>query len=250
MDAPQLTMESVEVSSGEHSEDVEIAMPPQRATRSGSTVVVVDEDENDDVGESGARPQQQPRIIDAPFSSQCLPSAPVSSQSLPSVQSSDQVLGLDDRLDCTDSNALFSRISEQQQRRSSHQQGGQQRNPSPHRRLSTRTSSFRQSASKLTRPSFSRRPSMHETHDSEPLMRGEFLYYLYSFAILGTSFRMFMARFFGQDCEMPGSVSDFMSPLTETICVTSSGTTMQHGGALFLGELKCCRIYDSLQTSQ
>lgn len=77
---------------------------------------------------------------------------------------------------------------------------------------------------------------MHETYDSEPLMRGEFLYYLYSFAVLGTGFRMFMARFFGHDCEHPGSVTDFMSPLSEKICVTSNGMTLQHGGALFSGK--------------
>jgi fluoride ion exporter CrcB/FEX len=83
-------------------------------------------------------------------------------------------------------------------------------------------------------PQISRRPSVHETHDSAVLRQAEFLYYLYSFAILGTTLRLFLGRLFGSDCESPGEIEDFMSPLSEKICVTSGGTTLQHGGALFL----------------
>jgi len=93
-----------------------------------------------------------------------------------------------------------------------------------------RLSDFRMSS----RRRLSRRPSMHETHDSEPLRKGEFLYYLYSFAVLGTTLRMFFSRFFGEDCENPGYINDFLSPLSEKICVTASGLTMQHGGAMFI----------------
>ena len=234
MDSPQLTMESVEVSTtpgGDHAdEDVEMVPRQQQKQHTQSAPCMIDVDENDETAASTPRQQlqqqQEPTIIT---------SAPNSGFSLMSPQPTDQVLDLENRLDCSDSNALFTRMNRQQQQ---HQpQGSSSSDAPPSRRmLYSRTSSLRQTASKLGRPSFSRRPSMHETYDSEPLMRGEFLYYLYSFAILGTSCRIFMSRFFGRDCEDPGAVSDFMSPLTENICVTSNGLTMQHGGALFSGE--------------
>lgn len=235
------SMDSVEVSSTE----VEVAAAHLGcASSSSGGGRGVEDDENDKAGTttSTSRPQhfsnQPHNIVSAPLSGDSIPSSPT-----------DQVLDLDNRLDCSDSNALVSRISQQQEQQQpsssssipvQHSQSEVIEVSTPprpiHRRLSmsSRTNSFRQSAAKLARPNFSRRPSMHETHDSEPLMRGEFLYYLYSFAMLGTAIRIFLARFFGGDCEHPGETTDFMSPLSNHICVTSSGQTIQHGGALFL----------------
>lgn len=233
MDSPQLTMESVEVSTtpgGDHA-DVEMVVPQQQQHQQPTLVVaapcMIDVDENDDTADS--TPRQQPHQQEPTTAM----SAPTSGFSIISAQSTDQVLDLENRLDCSDSNAIFTRMNHQQQQPPDSSDAPP---ASSRRMLYSRTSSLRQSASKLARPSFSRRPSMHETYDSEPLMRGEFLYYLYSFAILGTSVRLFIGRFFGRDCEDPGAVTDFMSPLTENICVTATGMTLQHGGALFSGE--------------
>ena len=277
MDSPQMTMQSVEVSTeDEHSSvGVELAVPQphhrqqQDPSTFGTTIVVVDTDENDDTGNkfqaslsssissststpTSAVATQQHRQEEQHHQHQhhMMMGAPVSSRSVLSASSTDQILHANHRLDCSDSNAIFSYNAQHQQMQSSSNSSSRSssnsRNrcerssrtpPPPQRRLSlsNRTHSFRRSASKLSRHNFSRRPSMHETYDSEPLMRGEFLYYFYSFAILGTTVRMFLARFFGADCEF-GNVTDFMSPLTQNICVTASGKTLQRGGALFLGE--------------
>ena len=249
MDSPQLTMESVEVSTtpggGDQVEqDVEMVVPPRQQQEQQqyygsphpSALGKVDVDENDDTGDAAPSGQQHEQDMTVTTMS-----APSSGFSLISAKSTDQVLDLENRLKCSGSSGVF-RIHQQQQQQRRPDGSSSDAAPQPsqtssdRRMLYSRTSSLRRSASRLARPSFSRRPSMHETYDSEPLMRGEFLYYLYSFAILGTGFRMFTGRFFGTDCEHPGHVSDFMSPLSENICVTSTGRTLQHGGALFSGE--------------
>jgi fluoride ion exporter CrcB/FEX len=51
-------------------------------------------------------------------------------------------------------------------------------------------------------------------------------------AIIGSCSRVFLSRFFGEDCE-DGGISDFLTPLSSQICVTAGGRTMQTGGALF-----------------
>jgi|GEM_PF-6560866 len=61
----------------------------------------------------------------------------------------------------------------------------------------------------------------------------EYVFYLSAYAVLGAVLRVYVARFFGQDCDDP-SVNDFLTPLSRQICVTASGKTLQHGGALFL----------------
>jgi fluoride ion exporter CrcB/FEX len=147
--------------------------------------------------------------------------APLSSQSLSSVQSTDQVLEFNTRLDLSDSTAIMSSLNKSKIASSGD---------------TVPTVNYRSTSklSILTARRLSRRPSIHETHDEEPLRRVEFLYYLYSFAILGTSIRVFLGRLFGQDCANPGAVNDFLSPLAETICVTTTGSTEQTGGALFI----------------
>ena len=60
-----------------------------------------------------------------------------------------------------------------------------------------------------------------------------FLMYLSVFSIFGSILRVFLARFFGEDCESH-SVTDFLTPLSRQICVTASGRTLQTGGALFM----------------
>lgn len=58
--------------------------------------------------------------------------------------------------------------------------------------------------------------------------------YISVFAAFGSILRVYMGRFFGLDCEQSShSAQDFMTPLSERICVTTSGKTMQTGGALF-----------------
>lgn len=150
----------------------------------------------------------------------------------PTTRSRDQVLELNNPLDLADSSAIFSRLNNQ--------------NCSPEppsSRLSNRRSPsdspprLSPNASGKSRGPLIRRPSDNEIrHDPPPpvpLRRGEFLCYLYSFAILGTTLRLFVGRLFGSDCEFPGIVEDFLTPLSQSICVTSSGKTLQHGGGLF-----------------
>ena len=60
-----------------------------------------------------------------------------------------------------------------------------------------------------------------------------FFMYLSAFSMLGSIFRVFLARFFGEDCERR-AVDDFLSPIFTKVCVTASGRTLQTGGALFI----------------
>ena len=61
----------------------------------------------------------------------------------------------------------------------------------------------------------------------------ESLFYVSISAILGSVFRVYMARIFGLDCQYKAS-DDFLIPLTSNICVTNDGRTVQTGGALFI----------------
>ena len=61
----------------------------------------------------------------------------------------------------------------------------------------------------------------------------ESVFYVSISAILGSVFRVYMARIFGLDCEYEGGFSDFLSPVATNICVTNGGRTEQTGGALF-----------------
>jgi CrcB protein len=199
LESPQLTMESVD--SG-----TDLELSPRRR------VLVSDGDENDAV------------FVD---SNPAL-GMPISSRSLSSsTQSRDQVLDLSAQLDITDSSAIISRLNNNNNNKQMSPDNGKatRRSSSPLGNPTPRVSGGR---------TLARRPSMHETHDDDCLNRAEFLYYLYSFAIVGTSLRVFMARLFGQDCDHPGVVSDFLSPLSEKICVTATGETIQRGGALFI----------------
>ena len=60
----------------------------------------------------------------------------------------------------------------------------------------------------------------------------ESVFYVSISAILGSVFRVYMARIFGFDCEY-GHLNDFLLPVASDICVTSGGRTEQTGGALF-----------------
>lgn len=138
--------------------------------------------------------------------------------SLPSSHT-DQVLELNHRLDLSDSSAIITRLSTLNA------------SPEPPSGLSNRISPSKVSVK--SKQQLSMYPQVPESHDAAPLKQAEFLYYLYSFAILGTSIRVFLGRLFGSDCENQGQMEDFLTPLSEQICVTSGGTTLQHGGALF-----------------
>jgi hypothetical protein len=63
------------------------------------------------------------------------------------------------------------------------------------------------------------------------------IFYISTFAILGTVLRLYLGRFFGLDCirkeQDIDSANDFLTPLSSLICVTSDGKT-QRGGALFI----------------
>ena len=59
-----------------------------------------------------------------------------------------------------------------------------------------------------------------------------YLLYLSTFAVLGSITRVYVARFFGEDCE-DHNIEDFLTPLSSQICVTAGGASLQTGGALF-----------------
>jgi CrcB-like protein, Camphor Resistance (CrcB) len=62
------------------------------------------------------------------------------------------------------------------------------------------------------------------------------LFYISTFAILGTVLRLYVGRLFGLDClqkERGDVESDFLSPLFSLVCITSDGRT-ERGGALFI----------------
>jgi hypothetical protein len=69
----------------------------------------------------------------------------------------------------------------------------------------------------------------------------EFLHqalYISGFAIVGTIFRVYVARIFGQDCELrryneSALPQDFLSPFSSLLCITNSGK-YANGGALFV----------------
>ena len=54
------------------------------------------------------------------------------------------------------------------------------------------------------------------------------------FSIYGITIRSFMGRFFGGDCANATPINDWLTPLSQHICVTTTGTTEQYGGALFI----------------
>mmetsp|Transcript_8550 Transcript_8550/g.18493 ORF Transcript_8550/g.18493 Transcript_8550/m.18493 type:complete len:439 (-) Transcript_8550:1519-2835(-) len=61
--------------------------------------------------------------------------------------------------------------------------------------------------------------------------------YLSLFTTVGVTIRAFAARFFGEDCSSASEgqpIDDWLWPVSHKICVTTSGTTEQYGGALFL----------------
>jgi CrcB protein len=64
----------------------------------------------------------------------------------------------------------------------------------------------------------------------------EIIAYISCFALFGTVVRVFLGRLLGFDCEdknSPSPIKDFMSPLSNHICITASGKTVATGGALF-----------------
>ena len=63
--------------------------------------------------------------------------------------------------------------------------------------------------------------------------------YLSLFSVIGLTLRAYVGRFFGGDCEAAYAsggthVDDFLWPVSRLVCVTSTGGTSQHGGALFI----------------
>ena len=59
--------------------------------------------------------------------------------------------------------------------------------------------------------------------------------YLSIFSIIGVTTRSFIGRLFGGDCDSIGDpIDDWLYPLSHQICITASGRTEQHGGALFI----------------
>jgi len=61
----------------------------------------------------------------------------------------------------------------------------------------------------------------------------ESIFYVSISAILGSIFRVYMARIFGFDCDYKG-VDDFLTAFTSNICVTNGGQSIRTGGALFI----------------
>ena len=75
-------------------------------------------------------------------------------------------------------------------------------------------------------------PAAKQDKSSQQQAYHEYIFHISASAIVGGSFRAFLSRFFGGDCE-DGDVNDFLTPLSNRICVTAGGRTMQTGGALF-----------------
>lgn len=63
------------------------------------------------------------------------------------------------------------------------------------------------------------------------------VFYIATFAMIGTVSRIYIARFFGSDCirqeQGEGSDNDFLTPISSQICITSDGKA-QRGGAIFI----------------
>jgi fluoride ion exporter CrcB/FEX len=57
------------------------------------------------------------------------------------------------------------------------------------------------------------------------------VFYISASAIIASSARVYLSRLFGEDCE-DQSMTDFLTPLSDQICVTAGGRTAQTGGAL------------------
>ena len=64
--------------------------------------------------------------------------------------------------------------------------------------------------------------------------------YLSLFSVVGLTLRAYVGRSFGGDCEAAHAaggtrqIYDFLWPASHLVCVTSTGRTSQHGGALFV----------------
>jgi hypothetical protein len=101
-------------------------------------------------------------------------------------------------------------------------------------------------------PSFRRSSTRIETFDCRLFSSRKdiisHILYITTFAILGTICRIYIGRFFGFDCILKEqqqqeqnengtnidiSYTDFLSPLSSQICLTSDGKT-QRGGAIFI----------------
>lgn len=101
---------------------------------------------------------------------------------------------------------------------------------------SNRTKNFQRSSSSCTR--------VVETLDCNLFSSREdimsHVFYISTFAILGTVSRWYIGRLFGLDCcirdellEVDDSHIDFLTPVSQRICITSNGKT-QRGGAIFI----------------
>lgn len=62
--------------------------------------------------------------------------------------------------------------------------------------------------------------------------QGKVVVYLSTFAIIGSSIRVYLGRIFGLDCEFPPEQKDYISKIAT--CITATGLTEQRGGALFI----------------
>jgi fluoride ion exporter CrcB/FEX len=62
--------------------------------------------------------------------------------------------------------------------------------------------------------------------------QGVLFIFLSIFAVFGSTLRMYLARIFGLDCDIPPPEHDYLAPLST--CVTATGFTEQRGGALFV----------------
>jgi fluoride ion exporter CrcB/FEX len=61
---------------------------------------------------------------------------------------------------------------------------------------------------------------------------GVLFIFLGIFAVFGSTLRIYLARIFGLDCDIPPPQHDYLTPLST--CVTATGLTGQRGGALFV----------------
>jgi fluoride exporter len=57
--------------------------------------------------------------------------------------------------------------------------------------------------------------------------------YISAFGVLGSILRIYLARFFGLDCQNAVS-DDWFTRISDAVCVTTNGKTDQTGGALFI----------------
>lgn len=116
-----------------------------------------------------------------------------------------------------------------------------------HRKQATRTPSPRPPQRDITSPlpegniitDLSRFSQHSKTDDHDCDYESTILSVLYIalFSVFGAVLRIYIARFFGLDCEFSSAgddyVDDFLTPFASKICVTASGQTEQTGGALF-----------------